>query len=47
MKIAEQGLNLRGQSLQLGKDKFNWQQTKNSTADMLKEAILNKKYGQK
>lgn len=27
MKIAEQGLNLRGQSLQLGKDKFNWQQT--------------------
>ena len=47
MKIAQQGLNLRGQSLQLGRDKFNWQQTKNSTSDMLKEAILNRKYGQK
>lgn len=47
MGMAQQGLNLRGQSLQLGKDKFNWQKTKNSTADILKEAILNKKYGQK
>lgn len=47
MNVAEKGLNLRGQSLQLGRDRFNWQQTKNSTSDMLKEAILNRKYGQK
>ena len=47
MEATQQGLNLRAQGLQLGKDKFNWQQTKNSTADMLKQAILDKKYGQK